>query len=115
MLTYASQEKNWAIFCHLGGFAGYIIPFGNIIVPLVLWLIKRDESPFVNQHGKEALNFNISFIIYAFISGLLCLILIGFALLAVLVILQIVFIINASMCASRGEYYHYPLTIRLIS
>ncbi len=115
MLTYDSQDKNWAIFCHLGGFAGYIIPFGNIIVPLVLWLIKRDESPFVNQHGKEALNFNISLTIYAIITGLLCFILIGFILIPVLVILQIVCTIKASMCASRGEYYHYPMTIRLIS
>lgn len=114
-MIYDKQEKNWALFCHLGGFCGYIIPLGNIIVPLVIWLIKRDESSFVNQHGKEALNFNVSFTIYAIIAGLLCLLLIGFVLLPVILIMQIVFIINAAMHASRGEYYRYPLTIRLIN
>lgn len=114
-MTSDSQSQNMAVFCHLGGLAGYLIPMGHIIIPLVLWLIKRDESPFINQHGKEALNFNISFTIYAIISGLLCFILIGFILLPILVVMHIVFIIIASLAASRGEYYNYPLIIRLVS
>ncbi|MFZ5651910.1 MAG: DUF4870 domain-containing protein [Bacillota bacterium] len=109
-----NQEKNWAMFCHLGGFCGYIIPFGNIIVPLVLWLVKKDEYPLVDFHGKEALNFNISMTIYAVISALLGIILIGFILLAVLFVLDIVFIIRATIEANNGEYYRYPLTIRFI-
>lgn len=113
-MSHSTQETNWAMFCHLGGFCGYFIPLGNIIVPLILWLAKRDESPFVNQHGKEALNFNISMTMYAIISAVLCLILIGFVLLAALFIIQIVFIIQATLCASRGEYYRYPLTIRFV-
>lgn len=102
------------MFCHLGGFCGYIIPFGNIIVPLILWLVKKDEYPFVDHHGKEALNFNISMTIYAAISALLGIILIGFILLAVLLVLDIVYIIRATIEANKGEYYRYPLTIRFI-
>lgn len=114
-MDQSNDERNWAMFCHLGGFCGFIIPMGNIIVPLVLWLVKRDEYAFVNQHGKEALNFNISMLIYALISGVLCLVLIGFLLLGILFIAEIVFIIQATLHASRGEYYRYPYTIRFIN
>ncbi|MFZ5647113.1 MAG: DUF4870 domain-containing protein [Bacillota bacterium] len=108
------QDKTWAMFCHLGGFCGYFIPFGNIIVPLILWLVKKDEFPFVDYHGKEALNFNISMTIYAAVSLLLGIVLIGFVLLLVLLILDIVFIIMATVEANKGGYYRYPLTIRFI-
>lgn len=113
-MSYSTQETNWAMFCHLGSFCGYFIPLGNIIVPLVLWLVKRDEWPYVNQHGKEALNFNISFTIYAIISAVLCIVLIGFVLLAALFIMSIVFVIQATLSASKGEYYRYPLIFRFI-
>ncbi|MCL6479208.1 MAG: DUF4870 domain-containing protein [Peptococcaceae bacterium] len=109
-----SQQRTWAMFCHLGGFAGYFIPFGNIIVPLVLWLMKKDQYPFVEYHGKEALNFNISMTIYVIVSLILAIILIGFVLLFVLAILEIVFIIMATIEANKGGYYRYPLTIRFI-
>lgn len=112
---YDSQERNWATFCHLGGFSGYIIPFGHIFVPLVLWLLKREQYPFVNEHGKEALNFNISLTIYTIIFIILSFVLIGFALLAALFIFQVVVIIKASIKASKGEFYRYPLIFRFIS
>lgn len=114
-MTSDNQSKNMAVFCHLGGLTGYLIPLGHIIIPLILWIIKRDESPFINQHGKEALNFNISFTIYAIISGLLCFILIGFILLPILIVLHIALVIIATLAASRGEYYSYPLILRLVS
>ncbi len=53
------DARTWAMLCHIGAFAGYIIPFGHIIAPLVIWLIKKDESPFVDDQGKESLNFQI--------------------------------------------------------
>ncbi|MFZ5643513.1 MAG: DUF4870 domain-containing protein [Bacillota bacterium] len=109
-----NQENNWAMFCHLGGLCGYFIPFGNIIVPLVLWLIKKEEYLAVNYHGREALNFNISITIYALVGALLCLILIGFVFLFVLAVFQIVLIIIATIEANKGNHYRYPLTIRFI-
>jgi hypothetical protein len=67
----SQQERTWAMFCHLGTLLGYIIPFANIIVPLIIWQMKKEESSFIRMHGKEALNFQISLMIYSLISALL--------------------------------------------
>ncbi|MHC4819193.1 MAG: DUF4870 domain-containing protein, partial [Planctomycetota bacterium] len=96
-------------------FAGFIgIPFGNILGPLVIWLIKKDEMPFVDDQGKEVLNFQISLTIYAIISGILCLIFIGFLLLPAVLIFGIVMTIIGTIKASSGERYRYPFTIRFL-
>ncbi|MFQ6115959.1 MAG: DUF4870 domain-containing protein [bacterium] len=110
-----SQERTWATLCHLGALAGFIIPFGNIIAPLVIWLVKKDESPFVDDQGKESLNFQISMTIYFLVAVLLVLILIGIPLLIVLGIFEIVMVVIAAVKASNGEKYRYPVTIRFIS
>ena len=110
------NENTMGMLCHLLAFVGYLgIPFGNIIGPLVIWLIKKDESQFVDECGKESLNFQISIFIYGFISGLLCFIFIGFPLLFAVLIGNIVFIIKASVASNNGELYRYPFTIRFIS
>jgi uncharacterized Tic20 family protein len=115
-----TQEENkkanpWALFCHLGALSGYIgVPFGNIVLPLVIWLIKKDEFPFVDEQGKESVNFQISVTIYAIIAGLLCFIFIGFVLLPVILIAGVVLVIIASVRVNKGEGYRYPLTLRLI-
>jgi len=103
------------MLCHLTALSVYIgIPFGNILGPLIIWLIKKEEFPFVNEQGREALNFQISMTIYGIVSGFLCLIFIGFILLGILVVVHIVFVIIASVKSSEGVSYQYPLTIRLI-
>jgi uncharacterized Tic20 family protein len=111
-----TSERNWAVFCHLGGFAVYLLPFafGHVLVPLVIWLVKRNESPFVDENGREALNFQISVTIYTIGAAILAFVLVGFALLAVLAVYQFVFMVIASVRASQGEVYRYPLTLRLI-
>jgi uncharacterized Tic20 family protein len=102
--------------CHLSALAGFVVPaFGHLLGPLIAWLIKRGESSEIDANGKEALNFQISMLIYNLVAGVLCLVLIGFALLAVLHILNVVFVIFAAIKASEGQMYRYPLTIRLIS
>ncbi len=108
------SERNWGMFCHLSSLAGYLIPFGHIIAPLVIWLIKRDESAFVDINGKEALNFQISITIYVLVSLVLTLLLVGIALLLAIGIADLVLIIIAGIKASKGEAYRYPLTIRFI-
>ena len=110
----AQEEKNYGMLAHLLAFSGFIIPFGNIIGPLVIWLMKKDESPFVDHHGKESLNFQISLIIYLVISIILCFVLIGFLLLAALGIFELVMIIMAAVKANNGEEFTYPLSIRFI-
>lgn len=114
----AMEEKDariWAMLCHLGGLGVYIVPsVGHIIAPLILWLIKKDESPFVDDQGKESLNFQISITIYALLALLLTLIFIGFILLFAVAIFDLVMIIIAAVSANTGEKYRYPLCIRLI-
>ncbi|WDM02909.1 DUF4870 domain-containing protein [Alicyclobacillus cycloheptanicus] len=100
--------------CHLAAFAGWFIPFGWILGPLIVWLIKRDEFPFVDEQGKEALNFHISLLIYGIFAAILCLILIGFVILMALAVFQVVMVIVAAMKVSSGEPYRYPMTIRFI-
>jgi len=109
-----AEAKNWAVGAHLAALAGMFIPFANVIGPLVIWLIKKDESPLVEREGKESLNFQISMSIYLCVAGLLSFILIGIPMLFVIAILDLVFTIIAAVKTSNGEPYHYPMTIRLI-
>jgi uncharacterized Tic20 family protein len=109
------DERMWGMFCHLSAFAGYIIPFGSIIGPLIIWSLKKDEFPFVNDQGKEALNFQISMTIYFIISAFLIIIVIGIALLVALGIFQLIMIVIASIKANNGETFRYPFAIRFLS
>ena len=111
----SSEERNWGMFCHLSALAGFIIPFGNIIGPLIIWLVKRDQFPFVNDQGKESLNFQISILIYVAVSAVLALLLIGFLLMAAVGVFCLIMVILASVKANEGVAYRYPLCIRFIN
>ncbi|MDB2387373.1 DUF4870 domain-containing protein [Shewanella sp.] len=102
------------IAVHLASFAGYLIPFGSIVGPLIVWLMKRDELPFVDSCGRNCLNFKISVAIYMVVSAILMLIGIGFILLAMLAIADIVLTIIAAIKASEGKVYQYPMSINFI-
>ena len=104
----------WSTFAHLGFVAGMVIPFGNVIAPLVIWLVFKDRSSYVDYHGKEALNFQITVTLAMIASGILILLLIGIFLLIGVVLLALVFSIMAAIKANNGEYYEYPFTIRFI-
>ena len=108
------EERMWAMFCHLSGLAGFIFPFGNIIAPLVIWLVKKEEYELVNDQGKEALNFQISMTIYILASVILIFLVIGIPLLIILGIFSLIVVIIASIKANEGEKYRYPLTIRFL-
>jgi len=108
------EERMWAMFCHLSGLAGFIFPFGNIIAPLVIWLVKKEESELVNDQGKEALNFQISMTIYIIASIILIFLVIGIPLLIILGIFSLIVVIIAAIKANEGEKYRYPLTIRFL-
>jgi len=113
----SQDAKQWGMFCHLAGLVGYIpvVPLiGSIIGPLILWLIKKDEMPFVDDQGKEALNFQITIAIGMIVSIALCLIFIGFFLLPALGIFNLVMIIIASIEANKGKAYRYPVCIRFV-
>lgn len=108
------EERTMAMLCHLSALAGFIIPFGNIVGPLIFWLINKDKMPYVDDQGKESLNFQITVTIASIISAVLIVVLIGFLLIFAVLIFWLIFTIIASVKASNGEYYRYPLTIRLI-
>jgi uncharacterized Tic20 family protein len=109
------KNTTWGMLCHLTSLAAYIgIPFGHILGPLIVWLIKKDEDPFVDDQGKESLNFQISMTLYILIAALFIVVLIGILMIIALVILHIVLVVIASIRSYKGERYRYPLTIRFI-
>jgi uncharacterized Tic20 family protein len=113
--TSSRDVRTWNVLCHATALAGFFVPWaGHILGPLIVWLAKRSDSPEIDENGKEALNFQISMLIYNVIAGVLCLVLIGFILLAILHILNLVLVIIASIQTSEGKFYRYPMTIRLI-
>lgn len=109
-----TQERTWGLIAHLSALAGFLVPFGHVIGPLVIWLIKKDESPFVDDQGKESINFQISMTLYAIVAAVLILVIIGIFLLIGIGILDIVLVIVAAVKANAGEKFRYPLTIRFI-
>ena len=110
-----ANQRTWAAFIHASALLGVFIHFpGHLLGPLILWLVKRDDSPELDAHGKEAVNFQISMLIYSAIAAVFCLVLVGFVFLAILWILNAIFVIIAAIQASDGKFYRYPMTIRFI-
>jgi len=104
----------WAMLCHILGLGWFVVPvIGGVIGALIVWQIKKDQYPFADQHGKEAMNFQISMLIYGVIA--LCLVCVGWLLLPVVIIGDVVFAIIAAVKAAQGEGYRYPLSIRFVS
>ena len=110
----SETERNWAMLCHLSAFAGFFFPFGGIIGPLICWLSRKDESPWVNENGKTSMNFQLSILLYMVLALPLCFILLGIPIVMFLGVLKIVCIIIASVKASKGERFKYPLAIPFI-
>ncbi len=107
--------RNWAMIFHFAGLIGSIfLLFGNIIAPLILWLLKKEDHWFVDRHGKEAVNFQITMTIYGFIALVLTWVLIGWLFVVILIFMEIILVIVAAVKASDGGCYRYPLTIRFI-
>ena len=110
------DEKMWAMFCHLAGLSGWIvpIPFAGIIGPLIIWSLKKEEFPLVADQGKEAMNFQITVAILFVLSLVLMLVCVGIVLLTAVGIFDLVFVIIAAIKANEGARYRYPLCIRVI-
>lgn len=109
------DARMWAMFCHLSALAGLVVPVvGCIIGPLIVWQIKKEEFPFVDEQGKEAVNFQISMLIYGVVAALLIFACIGTVLLPAVAIFDLIFLLIAAVKANDGQHYRYPLTIRFI-
>jgi hypothetical protein len=110
----SAEERQWAMFAHLSALVGLLIPFGSILGPLIIWQIKKAEMPFVDDQGKEALNFQITVLLVVIVCFILMFILIGMLLLPIVGIAWLVLSIMGGIKANNGETYRYPFTLRLI-
>lgn len=110
----SQDERTWAMAAHLVQLLNFFTGFGGGIAVLVIWLAMRDRSPLVEANGRESLNFQITLLIAAIVGGILCFILVGFLVIAVVLIAQLVLPIVAGLKATEGQAYRYPFTLRLI-
>ncbi len=106
----SKDERNWALIVHICALAGFAIPFGNIIVPLLIWMLKKDKLPFVNEQGKDVLNFQINITFYLFFSFVFELFLVSIG----IIIFTLIMIVIAVVNIYKEKSYRYPLTIRII-
>jgi uncharacterized Tic20 family protein len=111
----AQDERTWAMFAHLSAMAGLVVPLvGDIIGPLVIWLVWRHRSAFVAEQAKEALNFNITVTLGWVLCVPLAFVFVGFLLALVLLLYWLTMIILAAIRAGEGHHFHYPLSLRLV-
>jgi uncharacterized protein len=108
-----SEARNWGALCHAAALLGLfpLIGFGHIVGPLIVWLVKRNDHPYIDEQGKESINFQLSVMMYSIF--LVCIV-IGIPLVLVLAVTDIVLVIVATVKASNGEVYRYPFCLRLI-
>jgi len=131
---YSRPERTWGMACHLSAFVGLVFPLGHVLAPLILWLIKREDSPFVADQGKEALNFQISMSIYIVIALLINIILVGLGMrmpsmtmnmmggmqllsmpvIAAVMLFGFAMVVYATIKANGGVLFRYPLTLRFV-
>ena len=112
--TEGEAVRNTAAAAHLSTFAGLVIPFGSVIGPLAVWLTRRHRDPFIDQAGREALNFGISIAVYGSLLLVAALMLVGIPFLIIGVIAWVVLASLAAAKASQGQTYRYPLTMRFV-
>ena len=112
----SADVRTWNVLCHASALLGFFFPWaGHILAPLIVWLVKRGDSPEIDAYGKESVNFQLSMLIYDVIAGILCIFLIGIPILIALWLMNTIFVIIASIRASEGKFYRYPITIRFLN
>jgi uncharacterized Tic20 family protein len=110
----SEDDRNLAALSHALVLLGYVVPAGNVLAPLVIYLMKRDSSPFVTEHARESLNFQITQLIAGIAFVLLAFVGVGCVLLVVQLVFELVVVFGAAMAARDGKSYRYPLTLRLV-
>ena len=108
------EDRQMLMVMHLSQLLNFITGFGGIIVPLILWQVKKEEINNIDRHAKEIINFQISYYIYFIIAGILCLVFIGLLILPVLGLISLIFPILNGIKANNGEPINYPLTIQFL-
>jgi len=108
---FGLTESTYLMLMHLSQFAGFLLPIAGFVAPIIMWITNKENSASVDMHGKNIINFMISYAIYA---AVLCITIIGIPLAIILGVLYLLFVILASVKASNGEYWNYPLSIQFI-
>ncbi len=109
------EARRWAMLCHYAAFCWFLLPMiGNVLGPLILWQLKRESDPFIDDQGREALNFQITFSVWMMIAGILAWVIIGFALIPLISLVALVLVIIAGMRANEGKRYRYPFCWRVL-
>ena len=111
----SSDTNMWGMLLHLSQFCGYVVPLAGLIVPIVLWQIKKNDSEIIDRHGRIIVNWIITEFILGIVFGLLCLVLIGIPLLVALAVAAVVFPIVGGVKANNGEVWPYPCSIAFFS
>lgn len=108
------KERPWVLGAHIGTLLGYSVVLGSFLVPLFIWLSKKDESELIEKHAKASLNFQISMALYTIIAGFGIFLLIGIPFLVILPIINLVCVILATIDADKGKLFNYPLCINFV-
>ena len=110
-----AQIRTWSMLAHLSALGGFLIPFGNILGPIIVWQVKKHEMPAVVEHAKAVLNFQLSSLLYLIVSALLILVVIGIPLMVIIGLGNLICVIIGALKANDAKPWSYPLTIRFIS
>lgn len=114
MRVISDQERIYATWMHIAGLSGYVIPFGNFLVPLILWIIKCRESHYIDQQGREVMNFQLTVTGYAILTVILTTVYIGWLLVPVVLLLHLAATIMGAVRTHEGRIFHYPVTLQII-
>ena len=113
-VTQEQQARQWGFFLHLSMLAGFAVPFAGLVAPIVIWQLKKDELPGIDEHGKNAVNWIISSVIYAVVGVILIAVVIGIPWLLALALCAVIFPLVAAFKANNGEVWKYPLAITFL-
>ncbi len=113
-MNTSETERSWGAVLHLSALGIFLIPvIGGIVVPLVIWLLRKDDMPFIDNQGKEVVNFNITALIFFLISAALIPLIIGIFMIVAVGICWLLFTLIGASKAYKGERYRYPFAFRL--
>ena len=111
---WGMSEKSYIALMHISQLGGYVLPFLGFILPIVMWMINKDQNAAIDKHGKNIINFMITCVIFGCIGAVLAIVGIGVIILAVIPILQAIFAVLGAIKANNGEYWKYPLTFEFV-
>lgn len=107
--------RRWGMLCHLSALLALVgVPLGNLVGPLIVWLMKKNEFPFVDAQGKESLNFQMSMTLYGVVAAAASVILIGIPFLVAVVLADLVLVVVAALKVGNGEPFRYPFTLKIL-